>query len=216
MKHAILTGFIFLILISVMATSALAQTETSIPSLWSSIIKKILNQLDELEKQIKRLQYQVDHIQLIPGPQGPAGPAGTDGNTGPQGSTGPAGMDGNQGPIGPQGPQGIQGVQGIQGPQGLIGPQGPAGSGGTFVVTARDGNTIVLSGGGSIGDATAFCETSETLISGGYRTTGGGIEIIQSKYVLIGRPAWLITAYYPSGSIPRNVTATANCLRVFP
>ena len=51
----------------------------------------------EIWEAISDLQYQIDNIELIPGPSGPPGP---------QGETGPQGLQGPQGETGPQGPPG--------------------------------------------------------------------------------------------------------------
>lgn len=95
------------------------------------------------EAEHTRLQHELDHIALTPGPQGnqgpqgdrgPIGPAGTDGTngkdgaTGPQGEPGPKGDRGETGPTGAQGARGAGGNVGATGPKGDTGATGPAGS----------------------------------------------------------------------------------------
>ena len=79
---------------------------------------------------IKKLQQQIDKIQLTlgpPGPQGEQGPQGVAGPIGPQGEQSPAGPQGEKGEQGLTGPAGADGADGAEGPQGPAGATGPAG-----------------------------------------------------------------------------------------
>lgn len=71
------------------------------------------------------LQFQIDNIQLTPGPKGDKGDPGPIGPSGPQGLPG---VDGAQGPAGPIGPIGPAGPMGSPGPEGPAGPPGQDGT----------------------------------------------------------------------------------------
>ncbi len=134
MKHALQTGLLALAILGLLAANAFAQEpEQNQITSFRPIIAKILFLIEEIQVQIKSLQYQIDHIQLTPGPPGPEGQPGADGKQGPQGEPGP------QGPPGSDGNAGAQGAPGPQGPAGPVGPQGPQGPAGNANITVAEG-----------------------------------------------------------------------------
>ncbi len=148
---------------------------------------------------------------------------GTQGPPGPPGATGPQGIQGIEGPIGPNGTQGPSGPQGIQGIPGLLGPQGPSGS------TQLNSTNLYLVTNSSTSDpldvtdrtATAFvfCDSGDSVISGGYNTFGTSLssndtlsifvnQDIQSA-IGIPREGWIVGAKANelSSSITLNISA---------
>ena len=166
------------------------------------------NPLQAIEEALADLQAQINNIELIPGPQGPQGEPGEQGEVGPQGLPG---LNGNDGVQGEPGPQGAQGIQGVQGPIGPVGPQGPSGEVGTTLLFLRPGPTNPAA---PIGDSVAFCELDETLIGGGFRISNANARVIRAEIVMIGQPAFLVTAV--SDVLPNEVTAIAHCLKIIP
>ena len=110
--------------------------------------------------------------------QGPAGPQGPIGPSGAQGEIGPAGPEGSQGGQGPAGPAGGAG------PQGATGPAGPS-----WTVTQRTSSGFVFApGGGSVGTSLqASCQSGEIVLGGGF-SLDQNTAFISAAIVMMSRP----------------------------
>ena len=100
----------------------------------------------------------------VPGPQGERGFNGTQGIQGLRGFNGTDGVNGTQG---------IQGLRGFNGTDGVNGTQGLQGPAGINVINASNyysvqGDTGVVPFGNPRAFSSAFCDTGDVAISGGY------------------------------------------------
>lgn len=82
---------------------------------------------EELEKQKRLIEAQLDELVMREGPVGPRGPQGARGERGPQGPKGDKGVKGDTGLRGDIGPKGEKGEKGDTGP---VGPKGDSGADG--------------------------------------------------------------------------------------
>ena len=134
------------------------------------------------------------------------------GNEGPQGPKGDKGADGKQGPKGPKGPEGPKGPKGPEGPKGSAGKEGTDGEDGvgiTNAYTAADGELVlVLSNGDEISVELPVGTDSQgntvVLSQGGSGGSGDG-NVDLSGYVK--RPVaalrdgkWLMYRELPDGT----------------
>ena len=118
-----------------------------------------------LEKFKKRIE-QVEKSSAEKGNEGPQGPKGDKGADGKQGPKGPKGPEGPKGPKGPEGPKGSEGKEGTDGEDGVGITNAYTAADGELVLvlsngdeisvelpvgTDSQGNTVVLSQGGSGG-----------------------------------------------------------------
>ena len=155
-----------------------------------------------------------------PGPAGPPGPVGPTGSTGPMGFQGPVGPAGPAGPMGSAGPVGPPGPAGVPGPVGPTGPTGPTGSG-VLGATIVHTNTVTVdrADNGEIVPSTAFCESTERLLSGGVFVATAEpnelskLSVVQSAPLAPEDNGWMVEVVATSAITHQlSVTASALCL----
>jgi hypothetical protein len=155
------------------------------------------------------------------GPAGPAGPAG------PVGPVGPAGTPGAAANAGATGAKGVTGETGAKGATGGTGPTGPTGA--TGATGAAVAPLIIEKGEATIAAVppeelnvvtpefetakviTTACPANTVLISGGFLSSGVGINLLQSAPSATVAGAWEYVAENRTAASSK-LTAYADCL----
>jgi hypothetical protein len=110
--------------------------------------------------------------------------------TGAQGPPGPQGPPGQAGVPGPQGERGLTGATGMTGPASTI--PGPQGSSGITQLNATNiylvGNSSIAKPGDTFVGVSAFCDSSDFVLNGGFNLIGSKIQNNDSVTTVIDQP----------------------------